>query len=382
MELVPERLVAGGDVMAREPSGRVVFVTGALPLERVRVRLVQEKRDYARAVVEEVLEPSAMRVSPPCPFVAAGCGGCTWQYVDPEYQVALKIGIVADALRRTGGLPRAVVGSGMPLPPWGFRTTVRLGVRNGRAGYRRRASHDVVPVDSCLIAHPRLAELLADARFPGAEEVTLRCSVATGERLALVAPEGAGAELPDDVAIGPGAHLVEEVEGRRFRVSAPSFFQTRPEGAAALAGMVWWMVEDAVPGARLADLYAGVGLFAGLVGPRAADVVAVEVAPSAVADLRFNLPGTRVVESTVEGWEPEPADVVVADPPRAGLGRPGVDAVAATGASRLALVSCDPVSLARDAALLREHGFRHVRSMVVDLFPHTPHVEVVTRFDR
>jgi 23S rRNA (uracil1939-C5)-methyltransferase len=125
-----------------------------------------------------------------------------------------------------------------------------------------------------------------------------------------------------------------------------------------------------------------VGLFAGTVGQWAADVLAVEVAPSSVADLRVNLPGGRVVESAVEAWEPQPADVVVADPPRTGLGRGGVDAVAATGATRLALVSCDPVALARDAALLRDHGFRHGRSTVVDLFPHTPHVEVVSRFDR
>jgi 23S rRNA (uracil1939-C5)-methyltransferase len=382
MELVPERLVAGGDVLAHEPSGRVVFVAGALPGERVRVRLVRQKRDYAKAVVEEVLEPSAMRVAPPCPFVAAGCGGCTWQFVDPDHQLALKVGILADAFRRTAGLPQAFVGAGPALPPWGFRTTLRLGIRNGRAGYRRRASHDVVPVDSCAIAHPRLVELLAGARFPGAGEVTLRCSAATGERLALVEPDGTAEGLPADVLLGPGAHVTEEVEGRRFRVSAGSFFQTRPDGAAVLARLVEEAVEDVVTGARLADLYAGVGLFAGTVGQAAADVVAVEVAPSSVADLRVNLPAARVVESAVEAWAPEPAEVVVADPPRTGLGRGGVDAVAATGASRLALVSCDPVSLARDAALLQGHGFRHVRSMVVDLFPHTPHVEVVSRFDR
>jgi 23S rRNA (uracil1939-C5)-methyltransferase len=142
-------------------------------------------------------------------------------------------------------------------------------------------------------------------------------------------------------------------------------------------------VGDAVPGARLADLYAGVGLFAATVGRDASSVTAVEVAPSSVGDARHNLAGrASVVEAPVEAWAPSPADVVVADPPRAGLGREAVRTVAATGAGRLALVSCDPVSLARDAALLGEHGFRHVVSEVVDLFPHTPHVEVVTRFER
>jgi 23S rRNA (uracil1939-C5)-methyltransferase len=361
-------MVAGGDALAREPSGRVVFVAGALAGERVRVHLVQEKRDFARAVVDEVIEPSPMRVATPCPFLAAGCGGCTWQHVDPDHQVALKVGIVAEALRRTGGVTEPTVVAGPVLSPWAFRTTLRLAVRAGAPG--------------CLVAHPRLADLLATSSFPRAKEVTLRCSAATGERLALVDPAGAGAVVPRDVALGPDAHVVEEVEGRHFRVSARSFFQTRPDGAAALVRAVRRAVDDVVPGARLADLYAGVGLFAGTIGEQAREVVGVEVAPSSVADARVNLPGAKVVESVVEAWVPEDVDVVVADPPRAGLGRDGIAVVAATGAARLALVSCDPVSLARDAALLREHDFRLAVSEVVDLFPHTPHVEVVTRFDR
>jgi tRNA/tmRNA/rRNA uracil-C5-methylase (TrmA/RlmC/RlmD family) len=165
-------------------------------------------------------------------------------------------------------------------------------------------------------------------------------------------------------------------------VSGPSFFQTRTDGAAALVDAVRRAVGERVAGAALADLYAGVGLFAATVGRDAAHVVAVESAPSSVADARANLPEARVVRRSVERWRPTPAAVVVADPPRAGLGREAAAVVAATGAGRLALVSCDPVALARDAALLRGHGFRHVVSEVVDLFPHTPHVEVVTTFDR
>jgi 23S rRNA (uracil1939-C5)-methyltransferase len=314
--------------------------------------------------------------------VGAGCGGCTWQHLAPDGQVAAKVAVVTEALARTGGLPDAVVTAGPGLPPWAFRTTLRLGVRGGRAGFRRHASHELVPVDHCLVAHPRLDDLLRAGRFPGATEVTARCSAATGARLVLVDPPSAVPDVPADVATHPDAHLVEEVAGVRFRISARSFFQTRPDGAAALVAAVGRSTEGAVAGGVLADLYAGVGLFGATVGAAASRVMAVEVAPSSVADARVNLPHAVVVARSVEEWRAEPADSVVADPPRAGLGREAARVVAATGAGRLGLVSCDPVSLARDAALLRAHGFRHVWSEVVDLFPHTPHVEVVTRFDR
>jgi 23S rRNA (uracil1939-C5)-methyltransferase len=178
----------------------------------------------------------------------------------------------------------------------------------------------------------------------------------------------------------------EEVAGRTFRVSAASFFQPGPVAAAALAHAVSAAVGDALAaGGLLVDAYAGVGLFASVLGSgRNARVVAIENDPSAVADARANLAGieAKVVASEVGRWRPRPADVVVADPARSGLGRPGVTAVTATGASRIVLVSCDPASLARDTVLLREKGYSLASVDLVDAFPHTFHVETVSRFDR
>ena len=226
----------------------------------------------------------------------------------------------------------------------------------------------------------------ARPRVRGGEgpELLLRVGIASGERSAWVTAEGVMIDgLPADVAVGPDAVIHEEVAGHRFRVSAPAFFQSSPQGAAALVAAVRTAAGDLASTARHAvDAYAGGGLFAATVFGPDVRVTAVESSPWACADARVNVPAATVVEAQVERWEPEAADLVVADPARAGLDRGGAAVVTATGAERIVLVSCDPVALARDARLLADAGYRHAGSEVFDLFPHTPHVEVVTRFDR
>ncbi|MGZ4708160.1 MAG: TRAM domain-containing protein, partial [Acidimicrobiales bacterium] len=145
VELTATALVAGGEAIARDDEGRVVFVRGALPGERVRVAVTERHkagtpRSWARGRVEAVLDPSADRVEPPCPSVAAGCGGCDLQHASPAAQPALKASLVADALRRLGGIDDPPVVVGAALPAVGFRTTVRAAVVEGRAGFRRH--HD------------------------------------------------------------------------------------------------------------------------------------------------------------------------------------------------------------------------------------------------
>jgi len=382
-------LAVGGEGVAREPSGRVVFVEGALPGERVRVAVTDERRHHARAVVLEVIEPAPTRVTPPCPFVAAGCGGCGWQHVDPEAQRALKGSMVAEALARLGGLPDAEVAPGPVLPATGYRTTLRgVADATGRFALRRHHSHDLVPVPACLVAHPRLAAVAAEGRFPAGREITIRVGARTGDRMVIVDGPAGAVEVPDGVRVVTGdelaggrrAWLFEVVAGVRLRVSARSFFQAGPDAAEALVAAVGQALG---PSETLADLYAGVGLFAATVG-RGARVVAVEASASAAADARVNLAGgdAKVVRRDVARWRPRAVEAAVADPPRAGLGRGGLRAVAATRASRVVLVSCDAGALGRDARLLAEAGYAWTGSTLVDAFPHTPHVEVVSRFER
>jgi 23S rRNA (uracil1939-C5)-methyltransferase len=395
-------VAAGGDGVGREPSGRVLFVSGALPGELVAVDLVDERRDHARAVVADVVEAAPARVPPPCPFVAAGCGGCGWQHVEVEAQRSLRLDIVTDALRRLGGVPEPVVDPGVPLATTGYRTTLRgVADTDGRVALRHHHSHDLVAVPGCLVAHPLVVEVLAEGRFPPGAEVTVRAGARTGERLVVVDEAGGGpsggSSDADDIVVPDGARVVtgaelaagkrawlhEEVAGVRLRVSARSFFQAGPEGAEALVAAVGAAAGEIADGARLADLYGGVGLFAATVG-RGARIELVEASASAAADARINLRGLagRAVRSDVATWRPRRMDVVVADPPRVGLGRTGVRAVAATRAPRLVLVSCDAAALGRDARLLRGAGYRLVSSTLVDVFPHTPHVEVVSSFER
>jgi 23S rRNA (uracil1939-C5)-methyltransferase len=322
--------------------------------------------------------------------VALGCGGCDWQHLVPGDQRARKAAVVAAELERAVG--RAVeVEPGPDLPPEGHRTTVRGLALAGRFALRQRQRHDLVAVDPCLIVHPLLGELIAEGRFPDGE-VVLRAGARTGERLVVVGGDPDQAVVPDGVRVVGAAQLEagkrawyhEELAGRSWRISARSFFQARPDGAEALVELVRGAVAD-VATDGLADLYGGVGLFSGTVGrEQGGRIVLVEQSPSAVADARINVQpdGVKVARADVGRWKVGRVGTVVADPPRAGLQRAGVRAVVATRAERVALVSCDAASLGRDARQLAAAGYELVSATLVDLFPHTSHVEVVTRFDR
>ncbi|UDY35661.1 class I SAM-dependent RNA methyltransferase [Dermatobacter hominis] len=394
-----ERLVTGGAALAHEPTGRVVMIPGALPGERVRVRLVDERPRMSTAAVERVLEPSPVRVAPPCVELANGCGGCDLQHAAPPAQPGLKADIVRDALGRAvrgGRFDEIAVTAGEALPPWRYRTTVRCAVDGDRLAFHERRSDALLAVGDCPVAHELVAEVIRDGRFPGAEEVTVRAGARTGERLAVVSPSVGGGDEAGPAVVPEGVRVVgvdelragrrawfhEEVAGHRFRISAQSFFQSGPEGAEALVAAVRRALGPIDPATRLVDLYGGVGLFAAVLGTDRP--VLVERSASSVADARVNLEGTgaTVVRSSVERWRPSRADVVVADPARAGLGRDGVSAVAATGAARVALVSCDVASLVRDVGLLADAGYRATGIEVVDMFPNTHHVEAVTALER
>jgi 23S rRNA (uracil1939-C5)-methyltransferase len=381
IEVSPTAMAAGGDAIARDATGRVVFVTGALPGERIVAEVVAARRDYARARLVEVLDPSPERVEAPCEELARGCGGCQWQHVSLDGQRGLKRDIVADALRRIARLDGPEPAATVALPDAGYRTTVRAAVVEGRAGYRRGGGHDVVTVDGCLVAHPLIADLLVHGRFGRATEVVLRVGSRTGERMAAPDPDDADITVPEGTRRD---HVHEMVAGRRWRISAASFFQSSPEGADALAALVATAADGAGAPSVAVDLYAGVGLFAGVLADRGWTVTAVEGSRAAVGDARWNLADdrARVVRSEVAAWRPRSAAFVVADPSRSGLGRPGTAVVVATGAPRVVLVSCDPAAFARDAGLLVGAGY-HLSSVTpVDLFPHTTHVEVVSVYDR
>jgi 23S rRNA (uracil1939-C5)-methyltransferase len=379
LELTTIGIAPDGDAFARDPKGRPIFVRGAIPGEKVRVELLVDRRQSAKASVIEVINPSPHRTLPPCPEVFRGCGACTWQHIDIQEQEQLKAEIVENVLRREGVVyptPTQV-----QLAPWHFRTTIRATVQEGRAGFLRSRSHDMVPVATCMIAHPLLHDLLVDVRYPEAREVLLRCGARTGERLVATKPSDVSADLPDGVRTD---HFHESVAGQLWRISSSSFFQVRPDGVDALAHLVEGAAAELGSPSTAIDLYSGVGLFAGVLASRGWGVTAVEGSYSAVEDAKVNLGDlpVSIVRADVTRWTPARADLVVADPSRQGLGPHGVEVVVGTGARRIVLVSCDAASLGRDAAQLQRSGYTMTAIRYVDLFPHTFRVEVVSIFDR
>lgn len=389
LTLRPDRFAAGGEAIARDEGGRIVFVRGAMPGDTVQADVVTEKKDWVRAVTVEILDAAPGRVTPPCPSRRAGCGGCGWQHMTIEAQRAARAGIVADALRRTGGIAAPDVVEGGGVDPDGYRTTIRVApTPDGIAGYHAEQSHDVVAAPSCLVAHPVLRALLPTLRLDADVEPTLRVSVATRELAARWdRAKGDVHGLPEGTPVGSGVLQHEDVAGHRLRVSMGSFFQSGPQAAELLVETVGRAAPELAAARVVVDAYAGVGMFSVCLADPSSRIFAIETSRVAVADAVANL-GERsaeVVRGEVGGWH-VPAgvevDVVIADPARSGLGKPGVGALARAGAPVLVLVSCDPASLGRDAKLLAHAGYHHERTEVVDTFPHTTHVEAVSRFTR
>ncbi|WP_205855620.1 class I SAM-dependent RNA methyltransferase [Phytoactinopolyspora endophytica] len=323
-----ERVGHGGFCVARH-EGRAVFVRHSLPGERVRARITEgtEGARYWRADAVEVLVPSPDRVRAPCPYAGPGrCGGCDWQHVDLPAQRRLKASVVAEQLARLAGLtldvevepPSGAVPDDDGL---GWRTRVAYAVdAEDRAGLRRHRSHDVVPIDECLIAHPDVRSIGVEARrWPGVDSVEAIVS-GSGDRLVIAEPGQLEVDLPtlpDEVAVATtqdrggltpvhgAAEVTERAGGRRWRVNGSGFWQVHPDAAETLARAVLEALAPQ-PGERALDLYSGVGLFAGVLAEQVgADglVTAVESDRRAVDDARHNLrdlSNTAVVAGNVE----------------------------------------------------------------------------------
>jgi tRNA/tmRNA/rRNA uracil-C5-methylase (TrmA/RlmC/RlmD family) len=407
VELEVGAIAAGGGCVARGPDGRVVFVRHSLPGERVLARVTSETTSFLRADAVEVLEPSPDRVVPVCPHAGPGrCGGCDFQHVATGAQRRLKEDLVAEQLARVGGIDLRVEVEDVGGAPGGlgWRTRVAFGVdRDGTVGFRRHRSHDLEPVTTCPIATDGVnAAAVGSVRWTGARQLEVLASPDGGAPVVLV--ETGKQRLDGLPALDVGLvwkgrtlrapdHVVFEVLGNRFDVHAGVFWQVHLRAAAVLTRAV---LDGLGPrtGERVADLYAGVGLFtvamARAVGPTGV-VTAVERSGPAVADLTRNTAGLAHVE-VVRG-DVRPAliarrlgrpDLVVLDPARAGAGREVLEALCGLDPAprRLAYVSCEPAPFARDLKQLLAAGWRLGSLRAFDLFPMTEHVELVGILER
>jgi tRNA/tmRNA/rRNA uracil-C5-methylase (TrmA/RlmC/RlmD family) len=374
----------------------VLFVRHALPGELINAVVTQTTAKFARADATEIIRAAPERVSAPCPYARpGGCGGCDWQHASLHAQREIKAQVISQQLRRIAGLERDVSVHELPgeASGLGWRTRVRFAVdKDGRAGLYRHRSHEIEHISDCLIAHPLITEAAVTRKtWSGAEWVEVAASPDTGDRALLIRGRGGGgaSHIPDDHQADSGSagsprFLSYRAAGRAWRVSAAGFWQGHPAAADVLAEAVLAALEPR-PGQTGLDLYCGAGLFAGVlaeaVGP-SGSVIGVEQDEAAVRDARHNLRQTPWAHihrgdaaRVLAKLGPGDATIAVLDPPRAGATRALIDLLCSGGLSRVAYVSCDPATLARDIAVFDGHGWRLEQLRGFDAFPMTHHVE-------
>ncbi len=406
IELLTGSIAAGGGCVARAEDGRVVFVRHALPGERVLAEVTSETSSYLRADAVDILDPSPDRVEPPCRHAGPGrCGGCDWQHMSLPAQRDLKSALISEQLHRLAGVDRQVEVEEVDGAPdgLGWRTRVKFAVdRTGRAGFRKHRSHDVEPVEQCPIATERVNQVgVGSVLWRGARHVEVMASPNGGKPV--VAVDTGRGRLAGRPSIDAGLvvngrtqrrpdQAVFEVLGRRFEVSAGVFWQVHPSAAAVLTRTVLEALGPKV-GEKVADLYAGAGLFtvalAHEVGPSGA-VIAVERQGKACVNLMHNAADLHQVEIERADVTPEliarrlgSPDLVVLDPARAGAGRTVMEALAGMRPSPrgITYVSCEPAPFARDLRVMLDAGWTLGSLRAFDLFPMTEHVELVGTFE-
>jgi len=366
--LTIEKLVYGGEALARL-EGKVVLTPFVLPGEVVRVEMERAKNDLWRGRLIEVLQPSASRITPQCPYFQR-CGGCQYQHMDYAFQSEQKRAILREVLQRVGKIEFAGEIGVISGEPWRYRNRVQLHIEGGKVGYFSQGSRDLCVIDHCPIASPKLNETIGKINAPQAStalelftnETDVQVNVVDRvPRLALTALASLGVTTP--------------IQYNGFQVSRNSFFQVN-------RFLIDQLVDCAVAdkkGEWAVDLYAGVGLFSVKLAERFAKVTAVESSSSGSRDLAHNFAQTIVnanVEDYLAGLNETP-DFILADPPRAGLGKQVLRELARIRAPRLTIISCDPATLARDLQALTAGGYRIDKLTLVDLFPQTFHLETV-----
>jgi 23S rRNA (uracil1939-C5)-methyltransferase len=406
-DLLLEKHAYGGDAMGRLKDGRAVFVPFGLPGERVRVRLAEEKRGFARGELLEILEASPHRITPRCVHFGV-CGGCHYQNLPYEEQLQAKTEILRDQLKRIGRIENPPVQQMVPSPsPWNYRNHVQFHLtEESRLGYVRADVPKVFAITECHLPAGSINSLWPQLEFePGTnlERVSVRAGKDDDLMLILesVSPESPELEIEaqisvthvfeeNAVVIAGNDHIMISVLGRAFRVSAASFFQVNTAMAEKMVDHLLANLPVSQSGTLL-DVYCGAGLFSAFLAVKCGRLIGIEFSPSACEDFSFNLDEFENVE-LYEGLAEEilPALVgrianptyILVDPPRAGLEKRVTDGILALKPEVIAYVSCDPSTLARDAGRLLNGGYRLKDVTPFDLFPQTYHIESISLFER
>lgn len=402
-DLTLTTLTYGGDAMGRLPDSRAIFVPFGLPDERVHVRLTEEKRGFARGEIVEILQSAPERISPRCKHFGQ-CGGCHYQHLPYEKQLEAKAAILRDQLTRIGKIQNPPVKPTLASPDaWNYRNYVQFHLdAQGKLGFQAPNSNRVIPISECHLPESSINALWPQLEFEsetGIERVSLRSGV--DENLMLVlesdspdAPEfeiEAGISVvhifdEHAVVIAGEDHITMKVLGREFFVSAPSFFQVNT----AIAEKMVQHLLDRLPTSQsvLLDVYCGVGLFSAFLAPKCKQLIGIEASESACENFVINLnefDNVELYEDFAEDVLPAldvQPDIILVDPPRAGVEKEALDAIGKMNPKVIAYVSCDPSTLARDAARLMNDGYKLLDVTPFDLFPQTYHIESISIFEK
>ena len=381
LEVEIERILPGGYGLAHA-EGKTVFVSLASPGDRLRVRVDREQGNILFASIEAILVASPDRIEPPCPYFGR-CGGCDFQQLTYEKQLAAKAEIIRDCLHRIarlGHVPEIVV---TPSPrDWSYRMRAMWQIDQAERtiGYYERGSRRVCDVAHCAVLMPELEETLERVRGTDWQEFPpdlKHLDVVAGENGVWLAPAFAEFETTE---------LELTIRGERYGYNAESFFQINP---GLLEPLIEFALHD-VSGETAIDLYCGVGLFTLPLARRFKQVIGVEANPKATRFARRNLQraglaNARVINTSVVEWIRSSAarsaavDFVLLDPPRAGAESAVINRIIDFRAPRVSYVSCDPATLARDLKKLIAGGYEIESLVAYDLFPQTHHVETVVR---
>lgn len=395
--------IYGGESMGRLEDGRAVFVPFALPGETVRARLVDEKRGFARAALVEIIKASPQRIAPRCKHFGT-CGGCHYQTLPYPEQLKLKETVLRDQLMRIGKIENPPLKEIVPSPQaWNYRNHIQFHLtREGRLGYIAAADpRAVIPITECHLPEAALNTFWPQLEFE-ANTPLERVSLRAGDELMLILESGSP-EMPemeleaeisvvhlsenDAVVLAGEDHIIIEVLNRPFQVSAGSFFQVNTAMAAKMVEHLLSTLR-VVPSTTLLDIYCGAGLFSAFFAPKVGRLVGIEISPSACEDFAANLDefdNVELYEALAEDILPNldlRPEVIIVDPPRAGLDKKVLDALLGLESKTLAYISCDPSTLARDAARLITGGYRLKEVTPFDLFPQTYHIESIGIFEK
>ena len=402
-EVIPTALVYGGDALARLPDGRAVFIPFALPDEKIRIRLVEDKERYARGEILEIVSPSPKRIQPRCTHYG-DCGGCHYQHLPYPEQIKIKQSILIDQLERIGKIPDPPVQEIIPsLDDWHYRNHIQFHIsENGEPGFLKHRSKQLVPIQECHLPEESLNQIwpaFSLEYIPGLDRISLRSGEEGHDTLVVLqSSDPKPIEFTVDVPLsavhqGPGGEIVLAgddftiipVNEFPFVVSAGSFFQVNT----GTAGLLVDFLLDRLPleaETIILDIYCGVGLFSAFIAPRVAKVIGIESDIKAGEDFSYNLSGFDNVEfynSPAEEVLPFldlSPDIILLDPPRAGITKTVLDSVVILNPGLIVYISCDPATLARDAARLIKQGYSLLESTPIDMFPQTFHIESINIF--